>query len=125
MGIGENACSNRPVDSSVFAWEAGATSGGDWTSCDGYFHAVFYQGTEFITAIRAAMGDDDFFSSMRDWVDRHRHGYVRGRQLLRHWLRSTDADLSSIYDRYLGGQAVSAPFHLDARAGPPSGPSPN
>ena len=31
MGIGENQCSTRPVDSEVFAWEAGPTTGGDWT----------------------------------------------------------------------------------------------
>jgi aminopeptidase N len=125
MGIGENACSTRPVDSTVFAWEASATTGGDWTSCDGYFHAVFYQGTEFITAVRTAVGDEDFFDAMRDWVDRHRHGYVRGRALLRHWLRSTDADLEPIYERYLDGQALHAPFRLVARGGPPHGPSPN
>jgi hypothetical protein len=125
MGIGENACSTRPVDSTVFAWEASATTGGDWASCDGYFHAVFYQGTEFITAVRTAMGDEAFFGAMRDWVDRHRHGSVRGRALLRHWLRSTDADLEPIYERYLEGQAVHAPFRLVARAGPPHGPSSN
>ena len=43
MGIGENQCSARPVDSPVFAWEAGPTTGGDWPSCDGYFHTVFYR----------------------------------------------------------------------------------
>ncbi len=125
MGIDENACSTRPVDSTVFAWEAGATTGGDWTSCDGYFHAVFYQGTEFITAVRAAMGEADFFGAMRDWVDRHRHGMVRGRALLRHWMGSTDADLTPIYERYLDGQAVQGPFRLVSRPGPPLGPSPN
>ena len=89
MGIGENACSSRPVELTVFEWEAGPTTGGDWTSCDGYFHAVFYQGTELITALRSAMGDDDFFSSMRAWVDEHRHGFVRGRDLVRHLARTT------------------------------------
>jgi hypothetical protein len=125
MGIGENACSARPVDSPVFAWDAGPTSGGDWTSCDGYFHAVFYRGTEFISAVRSAMGDRAFFDAMLDWVESHRHGLVRGRALLRHWLRSTDADLEPIYDRYLAGQAVVAPFRLLARPGPPHGASPN
>ena len=124
MGIGENACSTRPVDSPVFAWEAAATSGGDWTSCDGYFHAVFYQGTEFITAVRSAMGNAAFFDAMRDWVQRHRHGLVRGRALLRHWVGATDADLQPIYDRYLDGPAVELPFRLVARSGPPHGPSP-
>jgi hypothetical protein len=101
MGIGENACSTRPVDSSVFAWEAGPTTGGDWTSCDGYFHAVFYQGTEFLTAVRSAMGDDGFFGAMRAWVAEHRHGFATGRRLLAHLQRRTDADLLPIYRRYL------------------------
>jgi len=101
MGIGENACSTRPVDSPVFAWEAGPTTGGDWTSCDGYFHAVFYRGTEFLTAVRAAMGDDTFFDAMRAWVADHRHGFATGRQLLAHLQRRTDAELGPIYRRYL------------------------
>ena len=44
MGIGESQCSGREVDSPVFAWPAGRTTGGDWQSCDGYFHTVFYKG---------------------------------------------------------------------------------
>ena len=106
MGIGENQCSTRPVDSEVFAWPAGATTGGDWTSCDGYFHAVFYRGTEFLTAVRAAMGDDAFFAAMRAWVERHRHGFATGIELLRHLDRSTAADLGPIFDRYLTGPDI-------------------
>ena len=106
MGIGENQCSTRPVDSEVFAWDAGATTGGDWTSCNGYFHAVFYRGTEFITAVRSAMGDDAFFSAMRYWVDRYRHGFVTGDRLLRHLQSRTDADLAPIYAAYLADPLV-------------------
>jgi aminopeptidase N len=103
MGIGESQCSARPVDSPVFAWPAGATRGGDWLSCDGYFHAVFYKATEFLTAIRTAMGDDAFFAALRDFVDANRYGVVTGRALLAHLQASTDADLRPIYDRYLAG----------------------
>ena len=101
MGIGENACGTRPVDSPVFAWEAGETTGGDWTSCDGYFHSVFYRGTEFLTAVRETMGDDAFFGAMRAWLEEHRHGFVGGRELLWHLQRNADADLQPIYARYL------------------------
>jgi hypothetical protein len=101
MGIGENQCSTRPVDSEVFAWEAGATTGGDWTSCGGYFHAVFYRGTEFLNAVRGAMGDEAFFAAMREWVDLYRHGFVTGDRLLRHLQGWTDADLAPIYATYL------------------------
>ena len=109
MGIGENQCSTRPVDSEVFAWEAGSTTGGDWTSCDGYFHAVFYRGTEFLNAVRGAMGERSFFESMRAWVDRYRHGFVTGDRLLRHLQRSTDADLAPIYAAYLDDPHVAQP----------------
>jgi hypothetical protein len=101
LGIGENQCSTRPVDSEVFAWEAGAVTGGDWTSCDGYFHAVFYQGTELITAVRGAMGDDAFFAAMRAWIDRNRHGFVTADRFLGHLERSTAADLRPIFSAYL------------------------
>jgi hypothetical protein len=101
MGIGENACGTRPVDSPVFAWPADAVTGGDWTSCDGYFHSVFYRGTEFLTEVRGAMGDEAFFDAMRSWIEAQRHGFVGGRELLWHLQRSTDADLGPIYARYL------------------------
>jgi hypothetical protein len=109
MGIGENQCSTRPVNSEVFDWPAGATTGGDWTSCDGYFHAVFYQGTEFLTAIRTAMGNDAFFAAMRAWVARNRFGIATGARLLRHLQAWTDADLRPIFDAYLADHQVIRP----------------
>ena len=113
MGIGENQCSTRPVDSEVFAWPADPTTGGDWTSCDGYFHAVFYRGTEFLNAVRSAMGDDAFFAAIRDWVSRYRGGFVTGERLLRHLQSWTDADLRPIYAAYL-----AQPVALQLRGAP-------
>ena len=101
MGIGPDQCSTRPIDSPVFAWEAGPTTGGDWGSCDGYFHTVFYRGTEFLNAIRGAMGDEAFFAAMRDWVAANRHGMTTARGLLLHLDGSTDADLRPIFRAYL------------------------
>ena len=101
MGIGENQCSARPVNSEVFAWEAGPISGGDWTSCDGYFETVFYKGTEFLNGLRAAMSDEAFFAAMREWVSANRHGFTTARGLLRHLQASTDADLDPIFRSYL------------------------
>ena len=101
LGIGPNACGSRPVDSPVFAWPADATTGGDWTSCDGYFESVFYRGTEFINAVRFAMGEAAFFDAMRTWIADRQHGFVTARELLRHWQSSTDADLAPIYRAYL------------------------
>lgn len=101
MGIGERQCSSRPVDSEVFDWPADAVSGGDWSSCDGYFHTVFYRGTEFLNVIRAAMGDEAFFAAMRDWVVRHRYGFVTGEALLRHLQAATRVSLAPIYRAYL------------------------
>ena len=109
MGIGENQCSTRPVNSEVFAWKADATTGGDWSSCDGYFHAVFYRGTEFLTAVRSAMGDDAFFAAIREWVAINRFGMTTGSRLLGHLAASTDADLEPIFDAYLADYEVVAP----------------
>jgi aminopeptidase N len=101
MGIGENQCSTRPVNSEVFDWEADATTGGDWTSCDGYFHAVFYRGTEFLNAIRSAMGDEAFFGAMRRWISENRFAFTTGDRLLGYLVASTDANLAPILDAYL------------------------
>jgi aminopeptidase N len=101
MGIGENQCSSREVDSSVFAWPAGKTSGGDWLSCDGYFHAVFYKGTEFLNAVRSTMGRRAFFAALRDYLDAHRYGMTTTRGLLDYLQSRTDANLLPIYRRYL------------------------
>jgi aminopeptidase N len=101
MSIPPNQCSTRPIDSPVFAWEAGPTTGGDWSSCDGYFHTVFYRGTEFLNALRAEMGNDAFFAAMRDWVEANRHGMVTARRLLVHLDAATEADLRPIYRSYL------------------------
>ena len=102
MGSGRrDQCSTRPVDSPVFAWPAGPTTGGDWLSCDGYFHTVFYKGSEFIYAIRAAMGDAAFFAALREHIAENRFGTSTTRRLLAHFQDRTDADLSAIYARYL------------------------
>lgn len=118
MGIGESQCSNRPVNSEVFAWEAGATTGGDWTSCDGYFHAVFYRGTEFLNAVRAAMGDEAFFGAMRAWVERHRFEFVTEDRLLGHLQHRTDASLRPIFDAYLDDYSVVVPLQGAPRQEP-------
>jgi hypothetical protein len=119
MGIGENHCSTRDVDSSVFAWEAGPISGGDWTSCDGYFHAVFDQASEFLNAVRSAMGDDAFFGAMREFVDRYRHDVITARSLLDHLQRRSEADLLPLYRRYLAAYDALAPDRLMRPGAPP------
>ena len=109
LGIGENQCSSRPVDSEVFDWPAERTTGGDWTSCDGYFHAVFYRGTELLTAVRAAMGDDAFFGAMRTWVDQNRYGFVTGDRFLGHLAAATEVDLGPILAGYLADPSTTPP----------------
>jgi hypothetical protein len=109
MGIGENQCSTRPVNSEVFDWPADAVTGGDWTSCDGYFHAVFYRGTEFLNAVRATMGDDAFFEAIRAWVERYRFGFVRADWLLGQLQSRTDANLTPVFDAYLSAYDITTP----------------
>ena len=101
MGVGVRHCSTRGVDSSVFAWEAGPISGGDWSSCDGYFHTVFNKGNEFLNVVRASMGDEEFFAALREFLDDNRYGFVTAQDLLEHLRAETDADLVPIYERYL------------------------
>lgn len=101
MGIGENQCSTRPVDSEVFAWPAGHVTGGDWTSCDGYFHSVFYRGTEMLNMVRGAMGDEAFFDAMRTWVNRNRYEFVTADRLLAHLQEASDTNLRPTFAAYL------------------------
>ena len=101
MGIGENQCSGREVDSPVFAWPAGRISGGDWQSCDGYFHTVFYKGTEFLNAVRTRMGTQAFFAAMRDYIASHRHRVITTRGLLDYLDGRTAANLRPLYVSYL------------------------
>jgi peptidase M1-like protein len=103
MGIGENQCSARDVDSPVFAWDAGQIAGGDWQSCDGYFHAVFYKSTEFLNAVRASMGNEQFFAAMRAFVADNRYGVITSRQLLGHLEAWNEADLRPLFQAYLHG----------------------
>jgi hypothetical protein len=101
MGIGPSHCSARDVDSAVFAWQAGLIEGGDWQSCDGYFHTVFYKGTEFLNAVRFAMGEGEFFAALRAYLESHRYGMTTTRQLLDHLEAWNSADLLPIYRAYL------------------------
>jgi hypothetical protein len=101
MHISENQCSTREVDSSVFAWPAGRTSGGDWLSCDGYFHTVFYKGTEFLNAIRVAMGRASFFTAIRTYIADRRYRLITTRGLLGYLQSRTDANLLPLYRQYL------------------------
>jgi hypothetical protein len=111
MGIGTSHCSGRDVDSAVFDWEAGITTGGDWQSCDGYFHTVFYKGTEFLNAARFAMGDAEFFVALREYLEANRYGITTTRDLLDHLEAWNAADLLPIYRAYL--QAYDVPFRDD------------
>jgi hypothetical protein len=101
MGIGRSQCSTRDVDSSVFAWPAGKTSGGDWLSCDGYFHAVFYKGSEFLTRVRQSMGTTRFFASLRTFIADNRYGMTTTRGLLDFLQSRSQTNLLPIYRRYL------------------------
>jgi hypothetical protein len=101
MRIGENQCSSREVDSPVFAWPAGRTSGGDWQSCQGYLHTVFYKGTEFLNAVRSTMGRRAFFAAVRAYIADHRYGLTTTRGLLDYLQSRTDANLLPLYRRYL------------------------
>jgi hypothetical protein len=112
MGIGEKQCSRRDVDSPVFAWDAELISGGDWQSCDGYFHAIFYKSTEFLNAVRARMGEAEFFAALRQFVADRRHGVITTTQLLDHLEAWSAVDLLPLYQAYFGAyDQAAAPIH--------------
>lgn len=114
MGTGEEQCSTRAIDAPIFAWEAGATAPGDWLSCDGYFHTVFYKTTELLTAVRGAMGNDAFFAALRSFIDAHRFGVTTGHALLSHLDAATSADLRPIYAAYVA--EVARPMGAGTKA---------
>lgn len=111
LGIGTDACSTRDVDSPVFAWPADPTTGGDWTTCDGYFHSVFYRGSEFLNAVRGTMGDGAFFGALRSLFEERRFGMITTRQLLKRLADASSADLRPLFVAYLAawdGRTIAA-----------------
>jgi aminopeptidase N len=81
LGITPTTCSTLPIDLPITAWPAEPTSG-DWTGCDGYAETVYLRGAVFLEAVRAAMGTDPFFATLRAFVAAHRWQVARGQDLV-------------------------------------------
>ena len=100
MGIGENQCGRKNIDASVWTWDAGLTSGGNWTSCGGYFHTVFYRSTEMLNQVRNLMGASDFFAAMRAHIADRRYGITTTRAVLDHLEAWDGANLLPLFEAY-------------------------
>ena len=85
----------------VFAWEAGPTTGGDWSSCDGYFHTVFYGPPSSSTGCARRWATTPSSRQCSEWVaaNQPRHDHRAPSAL--HLQAATDADLEPIYRSYL------------------------
>ncbi len=75
------SCSSLPIDLPITAWPAEPTSG-DWAGCDGYAETVYLRGAVFLDEVRATMGGDRFFATLRAFVSGHRWQVVRGQDLV-------------------------------------------
>lgn len=75
------SCSSLPIDLPITAWPAEPTSG-DWAGCDGYAETVYLRGAVFLDAVRATLGADRFFATLRAFEAAHRWQVVKGRDLI-------------------------------------------
>ena len=81
LNIAPATCSTLPIDLPITAWPAEPASG-DWTGCDGYAETVYLRGAVFLEAVRAAMGTDPFFATLRAFAAAHRWQVARGQDLV-------------------------------------------
>ena len=100
MGVARSECGRKNIDASVWTWDAGLTSGGNWTDCGGYFHTVFYRSTEMLNQVRNLMGASDFFAAMRAHIADRRYGMTTTRAVLDHLEAWDSANLTPLYEAY-------------------------
>ncbi|MFU8826068.1 MAG: M1 family metallopeptidase [Brevefilum sp.] len=65
-----------------------------------YFNRVYRRGALFYNDLRELMGDEAFFSFLRDYAHRHRYEIATGEDFYNTLTQHTDADLSSIFNTY-------------------------
>jgi aminopeptidase N len=69
---------------------------------DRLFHpAVYRRGAMTVHALRLAVGDDDFFTILREWTDRHRHGHATTADLVALAEEVSGRRLDDLFDRWL------------------------
>jgi len=86
LGIHRSSrCPIRPLDRSIYDYTA---------RC--YFEIVYVQGGNLHDEVRQAMGDDLFWTTLRGYVEAHRHGLVSTATLLRTLDDATPLDLAGL-----------------------------
>jgi len=66
------------------------------------FHpAVYRRGAMTLHALRLTVGDDDFFTILREWADRHRHGHATTADLVALAEEVSGRPLDDLFDRWL------------------------
>ncbi|MDX1437628.1 MAG: M1 family metallopeptidase [Anaerolineales bacterium] len=76
----------------------------DYGRFEPYFNAVYHRGAQFHRDIRAAMGDEAYYSFLRTYADDYRLELVSGRDFLGLLQESSPVDLQGILAGYFGPQ---------------------
>jgi hypothetical protein len=84
---------SRPVSGGVFSGFANE---------DQYTAVVYDSGTLMLDRVRRAMGDADFYAAIREYYTRHAMKRAGPLDLVRTLQAHTRADLTNIFDEYLG-----------------------
>nr|WP_277626693.1 M1 family metallopeptidase [Arsenicicoccus piscis] len=83
-------------------------------SSDMFDDRVYKRGALTVHAIRALLGDRDFFEMLRTWTTRHRHGVVTTMMFAHHVQAFTREPVAPLLDRWLYTEALSPLPQLEA-----------
>ncbi|QIS02639.1 M1 family peptidase [Nocardia brasiliensis] len=76
------------------------------------FTTVYSRGPLFLHALRRAIGDDVFFTAVRDFAQSHRHGNASIPELRQFVQSRTKEDLTGFFDAWLNGRRRPASKYL-------------
>jgi aminopeptidase N len=74
---------------------------GDPGSAELFSASVYYRGGMTLQALRERVGDDDFFTILRTWVDEHRDATASTQDLVALAERTSGEELSALFDEWL------------------------
>jgi aminopeptidase N len=66
-----------------------------------FSYAVYYRGAMTLEALREKLGDEVFYSILRDWVARHRYGNATTREFMTLAERVSGVSLERFFDLWL------------------------
>jgi aminopeptidase N len=75
-----------------------------------FSRAVYYRGGMTLAALRARIGDPDFFALLRDWATQHRYGNATTAQFVRLAEHVSHQDLTGFFQTWLWDKTKPATF---------------